>query len=160
MSNPVIVAELKRIAAEHDGELRPSDVVEAARPKNSALHSKFEWDNTEAAERYRLWQARQLISVTVEYIGSGKEAMITRVFVSLTSDRKEDGAGYRATVDVMADAGQRKQLMADAAKDMERFQEKYADLKELAQVFSAMRKVSAGHGKARHGQERPAVARI
>ena len=29
-------------------------VVEAARPEDAPLHSYFEWDDTEAARRYRL----------------------------------------------------------------------------------------------------------
>lgn len=140
MSNPAIVAELKRIAAEHDGQLRPQDVVEAAKPIDSPLHSRFEWDDTEAAENYRLWQARQLIAVTVEYIGSGKQAVLSRVFVSLSSDRRE-GGGYRGLVEVMSDAARREELLTDAVKEMEVFQRKYAELKELSAVFTEMRKV-------------------
>lgn len=139
MSNPVIVAELHRIAAQHSGKLRPVDVVAAAKSKTSPLHSKFEWDDSAAAQRYRLWQARQLIAVTVEYIGSGDEAVLSRVFVSLTSDRKK--GGYRTTVAVLSDTERRKQLLSDATEEMERFEQKYAELKELASVFDAMRKV-------------------
>lgn len=140
MSNPVIVSELRRIAEQNDGQLRPVDVVEAAKPLDSPLHSRFEWDDSEAAQRYRLWQARQLIAVTVEYIGSGKEAILSRVFVSLTSDRR-DSTGYRTTVSVMSDNERREQLLADALKEMETFQKKYAEVQQLATVFAEMRKV-------------------
>jgi hypothetical protein len=36
-------------------------VVEAARDPNSPLHSAFTWDDAEAAEQYRLAQARVLL---------------------------------------------------------------------------------------------------
>lgn len=141
--NAQVTAELHRIAEQHGGKLRPADVVKEARAKSSPLHSSFEWDDSEAAQRYRIWQARQLISVTVEYIGSGQESKLTRVFVSLSPDRKQ-GGGYRSISTVMDNASQRRTLMADAVEEMERFQQKYSDLKELAEVFAAMRKVKGG----------------
>ena len=141
MSNPEIIAELHRIADENDGNLRPSDVVEAARPAASPLHSQFEWRDTEAAHRYRLHQARQLISVTVEYLESKGEKIRARVFVSLTPDRHTNG-GYRVMSACMSSPEYRAQLLSDAREEMRVFQQRYADLRELAAVFSAMRKVA------------------
>jgi len=141
MTNRIIVAELLRIAAKHGGVLEPAAVVQAARRKSSPLHSKFEWNNSTAAEAYRLWQARQLISVTVEYIGRGKRGTLQKVFVSLSTDRHRDGPGYRTMTSVVANKTYREQLLEDALADMKRFREKYAQLKELAEVFAAMRKV-------------------
>ncbi len=46
---------------EEEGRLRPSDVVNEARSRHSPLHDCFVWDDTEAAEKYRHVQARQLI---------------------------------------------------------------------------------------------------
>lgn len=140
MSNPVIIAELKRIADEHGGLLNPADVVEAARPLKSPLHSRFEWNDSKAAQEYRVWQARQLIRVVVEYIGAGNEQVMSKVFVSLTSDRGD--GGYRPMVSVLSDSSQRSQLLADAVDEMERFQQKYKELEELAQVFAAMKTVT------------------
>lgn len=137
MSNRTVIGELQRIAQQHGGELHPADVVAAARPKNSILHSRFEWDDTEAAQRYRLWQARQLISITVEYTGTEDRPMLSRVFVSLKSDRTEDG-GYRSVQAVMSDPGSRAELLQDALEDMRRFQKKFKQLEELASVFKAM----------------------
>jgi hypothetical protein len=58
------VAALEEVRLSHDGKLRPPDVVNAARPEESPLHSHFEWDDSEAAEEYRLYQARYLIRNT------------------------------------------------------------------------------------------------
>jgi len=63
-----VVDELTRIANKHNGLLRPADVIEAARPVGSPLHTRFTWDDTEAAHQYRLWQAREIIRVSVEYL--------------------------------------------------------------------------------------------
>ena len=44
-----------------NGEVRPSELVEAAKPKTSPAHNGFEWDNKKAGQEYRLMQARQWI---------------------------------------------------------------------------------------------------
>lgn len=47
-----------------DGCVRPSVVVNEARPKKSPIHDDFEWDDAKAAEEFRLSQARQYIRIT------------------------------------------------------------------------------------------------
>lgn len=144
MSNPEVISALKAVADANSGILRAVDVVEAARPDTSPLHSQFDWEDSEAAHKWRLHQARNLIRVTVEYIGTGDEKTSTRVFVSLTTDRQEDGGCYRATAAVMSNSEYRRQLLADALEEMKRFEKKYADLKELVEVFAAMRRARRG----------------
>lgn len=139
--------ELKKIAQEHGGILMPEHVVDAAKPVNSILHSKFEWDDTTAAQRYRLWQARQLITIMVEYVKTDKDNTPYQVFVSLKSDRQE--GGYRTITSVMSDEQLKNQLLADALEDMEIFQNKYQILKELSIVFAAMKKVKKRKKKIR-----------
>lgn len=143
MQNPIIVAELKRIAQSNGGVLQPSAVVNAARNTDSPLHSQFEWDDSKASEAWRLQQARQLIRVVVSYepIGGGK-TVPCRVFVSLTPDRELDNGGYRVTSSVLSDDNQRRQLLADAKADMKRFADKYRSLNELAEVFLAIDSVT------------------
>lgn len=132
--------ELKRLAAENDGRLRAEDVVAAAREVTSPLHTQFEWDDTIAGEKYRLAQARALIRVTVEYVN--EPPVETRVFVSLTSDRKRD-PGYRVVADVMNSEQHREQLLRDAMQEMRHFQAKFRELKELVAVFTAMRETDS-----------------
>jgi hypothetical protein len=131
------IAELKRIAIENGGLLKPEIVVEEARPKSSPLHSRFEWDDSVAGQQYRIWQARQLIRVSVELLAGTDEKM--DVFVSLKTDRKD--GGYRVMSQVLSDAEMRAQMLADALSELELFRDKYQKLKELAEVFSVIRKV-------------------
>lgn len=134
-----VIAELKRIARENGGLLQPETVVEEARPVSSPLHSRFEWDNTIAGQNYRIWQARQLIRVVVDVLPGTNET--TEVFVSLSPDRERDSGGYRVMVDVLSDAELRRQMLSDALDELELFREKYRKLKELAAVFSAIKRV-------------------
>lgn len=136
-----IQAELERIAAANNGILRPIDVVDAARPAGSVLHSQFEWDDSVAAEQYRLEQARKVIRVTVEYCEQvGREI---KVFVSLKDDRKQPGGGYRTTVNVMSDKQRRVILVNEALEELNRVQLKYSHLQELASVWQAITKANS-----------------
>ena len=134
-----VVLELKRIARDNGGFLQPETVVAEARPASSPLHSRFEWDNTAAGQQYRIWQARQLIRVTVELLAGTKQ--VTEVFVSLPPARARESGGYRIMADVLSDADMRSQMLADALAELELFREKYRRLKELASVFAAIKRV-------------------
>ncbi len=141
----VIRRELERIAKANGGILQPSMVVDAARPASSPLHSRFEWDDNEAADKYRIWQARQLISIAVDVIdGSDIEE---RLWVSLKSDRDNVG-GYRSMIAVLSNADSRAQLLQDALEDMRVFESKYRHLQELAEVFESIRHVRGRRKKA------------
>lgn len=45
--------------------VKPSDLVEAAKPKSSPAHNGFTWDNAKAAHQYRLVEARNWIRIVV-----------------------------------------------------------------------------------------------
>lgn len=138
MKNLRIEKALRAIAAKHHGMLLPEAVVAEAKNPKHPLHSRFTWENTEAAHQWRLHEARNLIRVCVEVVSNDVDA--SPVFVSLSSDRSE-GNGYRITAEVMQDSDLRDQLLKDALADLNVFSRRYANLKELAEIFAAIRKV-------------------
>lgn len=137
--------ELELIRRRNGGILRAEQVVEFARNPKTALHSQFEWDDTKAGYQYRLWQAREIIRVRVTM--EPRINAETRAYVSLYSDRKQPGGGYRAIADVLSDEERREELLQQALRDMEAFKHKYIQLKRLAPVFAAMDRVQAEIGK-------------
>lgn len=67
------------VGLEREGKLTPEAVVKAAKSMASPLHDCFEWDDSEAASRYRLWQARELIaSIRIEIVVEEKELSVVR----------------------------------------------------------------------------------
>jgi len=132
--------ELERLAHAHGGELHPAAVVAAARSEESPLHNSFDWDDSEAAGKWRLHQARMLIKAVVVY-DRDEESEPVRMFVSLTSDRATNG--YRLLTNVLSDVEQRACLLDDAREAMKSFKAKYRRLEELAAVFAAMDSVEA-----------------
>jgi len=135
--NAKISEELKAVARQHRGKLRPKDVVDFAKDPKTALHARFEWDNSAAAAEYRLWQARELIRVAVVIIPNKNTPMNVRAYWSLPSQRGKTG-GYITSVKVMKDPALRAELLAMAREDMVRFRTKYAGIAQLAKVIDAM----------------------
>lgn len=127
---------------ERDGLIKPSDVVAFAASPKTSLHACFTWDDTEAAKQWRLEQARGLIRCYV-VVADAPDSGPVRAFVSLRSDRKTEGGGYRRIVDVMSNEQLHAQLMRDALTDLRAAQKRYAQLQELAGVFEAVDRVSA-----------------
>lgn len=140
MQDEAIKEALEEIAAKHNGLLRAQDVLEEASKPTNILHlwSGFEWDQSKAAFKYNLQQARALIRVTVEYVGPTGDETLSRVFVSLSTDRTKKGGGYRSLVTVVDDDILQSQLLEDAIRDMQRFKQRYATLKATAEVIRAM----------------------
>ena len=67
-----VAGELKRITTVY-GKLTPEYIVAEAENNESVLHPLFEWDDTKAAQNYRLQQARTILNnFTVKTISSGQ----------------------------------------------------------------------------------------
>lgn len=139
-----IAAELDAIYRKRGG-LDPVFVVSwAGKHPNSALYSKFEWNDAKASHEYRLWQARQVITeVEVEY----PDGKVRQVYVSPMPRRKR--GGYATLVDVLSDKQQRQQFIAQALAEYERVGEKYNDLTELASIREAVKKTGEMHRRGR-----------
>jgi hypothetical protein len=113
--------------------LLAEEVVEWARAhKASALHGCFTWNDGEAAEQYRLMQARRVLQL---YVVPGTSE---RRFISLSVDRKKEGGGYRAVEAVMSTPSLREIALRDALAELRRVQRRYAELRELAEVYAAI----------------------
>lgn len=138
--------ELELVRTKAGGILRPADVIDFARDPSTALHSRFTWDDNEAAEQWRLHQARNIINATVKILpGTNKE---TRAYVSIVEDRTV-GDSYRLIDDVMRDEDCRERLLAQALREAESWRVRYAHLLELRNIFSEI-------DKAREAADKPA----
>jgi hypothetical protein len=120
MSAPVEAA-LRDLYTIH-GRLDPKDVVDEARDPQSPLHKSFTWNNDDAAEQWRLQQARQLIrSIRIERVVTEEEA--PRLVRAYVHDPEADG--YLATEDVARMPDVRDRVLADMRADLERLRTKW-----------------------------------
>lgn len=135
--------ELEQLRQNNGGEfVAPAAVVEfAKRNKRAALHKEFEWNNTKAAQQFRLEQARHLIRLYINVIETEGGDIPARMYVSLEGDRRSKGGGYRTLESVMTNAELRSQLLQQALDELQRVRRKYQTLQELAPIFTAMDRV-------------------
>lgn len=127
------IAELERLEQFH-GRLVPRLIVDAARRPDSPLHDFFEWNDSKAAEKYRLIQASVLVrTVQVTITPPDMEPRTVRAWVS-----PSPGGGYFGIAKVLSDAEMRAQLLEQAHTDLLAFQNRYNSLSELDQVFAAI----------------------
>lgn len=125
------------------GVILPADVVDAARDPQSVLHDLFTWDDGEAAHQYRLEQARRVLRTYVVIEDAPKQETV-RAFVSLSSDRRHAGGGYRHITDVLSDEELYRRMLADSLAEIRAFRQKYERIKELRPVFDAADEVEKG----------------
>lgn len=130
--------ELSAIERAHAGFLKAEAVVNYARNPRTALHKRFEWDDTKAAHQHRLAQAREIIRTRIYRLETAGRELPMKVYVSLVPDQQQPGGGYRKMVDVLSDKAQREQLLLQCADDMRRFRARYQRLKEVVALCEQM----------------------
>lgn len=121
-------------AKSEDGLLRAEAVVDTARHPDHPLHKYFTWDDSAAAEQWRMMQARQLIRKVLVTTPNGddEESQVPK-YVSLRSDRNKPGGGYRQTKEVINNAELLKELEETAKKDLEGVLARYNMLETLCE---------------------------
>lgn len=136
--DPLVADELEQIRRRHRGIIRPEDVVAFASDPTTALHARFCWDDTKAAELYRIEQARRVIRCVVTVVDEGRPPV--RAYVSLRQDRA-DGDSYREIRDVLSVPDLRKMLLAQALREAEAWRQRYERLADLAPIVRAIERV-------------------
>jgi len=127
---------------ERENTLTTHEVLSAARPKFSPIHNHFDWDDSEAAEKYRLWQARSLLNrleVVVIYQDEEKSVKaFHNVHLEESEDTDEPNRVY-ITVDTLAESEYfRRQKLEEALTKIKGWQKQYHDFKELGIIFGAI----------------------
>lgn len=130
-----VVQEVLQALYDEGQELTPRLVLDRARDPQHPLHNRFEWNDTKAAEQYRLTQAGDLIrSVKVRYEkGDGTEGR-TRSYHSV---RRDDGARVYKTAEAVAMSPAMTQaLLAEMRRDWSRMKARYSDFAEFAELVA------------------------
>ena len=82
--DPNIAAKtIEKLRKEHGGTVTPEQLLEAASSKRSPLHDAFEWDDEEAANNWRVHQARQML-VGLVIVPSNDHEPVRRAFVNMS----------------------------------------------------------------------------
>lgn len=129
-------ADPNKVALEiGQGKITPQEVLDRARDENSELHKCFEWDDSIAAEKYRLQQARTIL-INLVYEKEDKTAQPTRCY-QITSECRT----YQPVTKFLVQEDEYQQLLARAKRELESFYQRYKNLTELEQIFDEIRKL-------------------
>lgn len=121
------------------GKLTPVAVLDTARDPSHPLHSRFQWDDTVAAEAYRLDQAHRLIqSVKVVYKPATKRSGPKRVrgFIALP-DVGGSGFRYEPSESVALDPLLREMALADMRREFQALKDRYGHFVEFVRMLEA-----------------------
>jgi len=140
-----VYKELEKI-----GERTPVNIVQAARNKKSEMHNCFTWEGTEAAERWRLHEASQLVNhLVVSYSlitnKDEKEEITVNVYASIPTD---DGRRYVKRTDGMDNEVLKEMILSEVrsllsqAKNKMRANETFFSAKEMAEVEKILEKIA------------------
>jgi hypothetical protein len=144
LKTEAIRASLHAIAAAHAGFLNPHVVVDAARDPLSPLHDEFEWDDSEAADLYRLAQAGALVRrmrLTIMRTDSATQSVnitTTRAYQSRQSQRARPDGGHEGIEAIMRDKSKRKELVAQVLRELESYRHRYSGIDELREIWDAV----------------------
>lgn len=129
-------AHLELLRKQLKGEITPKDVVDDARHDNSPLHAYFEWDDGEAAELYRLQQARGLIrAVVAVYVSDDKPAVRQRAYVHVPEGSTQH---YREATHALSQKRTRTLVLQRAWGELQAWRKRYADLKEFSDLVETI----------------------
>lgn len=147
-----VLTELQDIYDRHS-ELTPELVLKEASNPDHPLHKRFTWDDSAAAQKWRVHQAQVLIrSVNVVIERSSDSAPLrVRAFVSKTEihqgmddDVDEQSGVYLPVEEVVADDVLRTAWFHSLRRDWERLKAKAGASQEFAQmVIADMRELAS-----------------
>lgn len=142
-----VVGKALESIEEKEGKVTSKSFLEYSRPETADTHSMFEWNDSIAAEKYRLRQSAAIIGqieVKIEIAdtddGEPQEIQITPVpaFVNVAGKSTKASATFVNVVTAHEDSALWKQVLRNALAELNSFKRKYARYKEFAKVISAI----------------------
>ncbi len=132
---------LWKIREENGDVLTPTQIVGKAKPKNSPIHEYFEWDDSVAGDKWRLWQARYLIGRIEIIVESDGEEDQIRAFHNISvQEGEEHERGYVTLKDVRENENYLEIVLAGALDEIKSWQKRYSQYKRL-KVFKPLKPI-------------------
>ena len=128
---------------EKNGFVTPEIVVEDAKKATSLLHDYFDWSNREAAEKWRIEQAKTMIrGISITIVSAGKEEVIRSYYsVNPSKDMDTEAKKVYVTMDaVFTDKDKRKEVIGYALMELRGWTERYRQYSELAPMVDYIRR--------------------
>jgi hypothetical protein len=128
------MAELELLRQDAGGDLSPDAIVDFARSANTALHRAFTWDDGEAAAKYRIIQAKQVIRAAVTFLPTPSGSLVPVRAYAFDATR----SAFTATAVVLEREDTAELLLRQMRADIERVVSRYRRHAELVPKIAAM----------------------
>ena len=108
----------------------PSQILEKAKDETTELHKCFIWDDTEAANRWRLETARRIVqNIVITRVERPEDKPQIRYFY-----KAENGEGYKPIKTIIKRPDAYQALVARAWNELSAFKSKYSALSEFEEI--------------------------
>lgn len=133
----VALNAIDEIKNKNGGQVSPNAIVDAAKKKTHPLHKLFTWDDTEAAAKYRLQEAGNLlrsIEITYEELPEQPRRAF-EIITKKTSGDPETKTLYGTAEEVAADPKAHSRLIAEAVTTLMAWRTRFRYLQELSHLI-------------------------
>lgn len=133
--------QIDNLRKRNGGKVTARQVVDAAKVKRNPLHRDFEWDDTKAADEFRLNRARTMMNSLVivrDDIKTERPQRVYEVVKDPKSPPQSSKKVYKTVDDIMKDPDNRAELLGRALRELISIRNRYRDLQELAVVMRSI----------------------
>lgn len=145
------VEEAAHLAAEFNainkkyGVITPQLIVQEGSDAQSHIFKHLTWDDQKAADKCRLWEARQLIaSVYLLPDDDSKPEHAVRAFVNIRPEQSDDWISeqtYKPIAETFTRPNFKEQVLGYAHAQLKMWRKKFGDYKEFTGVVSEIDKL-------------------
>lgn len=129
-ANPQIAGDMCQ-KLESEGRLSAKNLLDENRPEDAPLHGEFEWNDTEAAEKYREQQARHIINSLV--VCHEKAEPVRAYFKIETTENT-----YQSINVIFQNSDKAARLFEIAMRELVSIKNKYSRIERLSKVWGAI----------------------
>ena len=111
-------------------DVSPEQIVEYARKPNAELHRCFTWNDAEAANKYRIYEARQVVCNLIVHKENGdkQEPTPIRLF------HKIENGHYKPLTLIVQNEDEYELLLRQCKEALESLKRKYSSLSEYQEI--------------------------
>lgn len=112
-------------------DVSPAQIVEYARNPNAELHRCFTWNDAEAANKYRIYEARQVVCNLIVHKENGEKQEPTPIRLF----HKTENGHYKPLPLIIQNEDEYASLLRQCKEALESIKRKYSSLSEYQEIW-------------------------
>lgn len=112
-------------------DVSPAQIVEYARKPNAELHRCFTWNDAEAANKYRIYEARQVVCNLIVHKENGEKQEPTPIRLF----HKTENGHYKPISLIIQNEDEYQSLLRQCRDALQSLKRKYSSLSEYQEIW-------------------------